>query len=539
MRRAISRGELISGMLAAGVLSACGAKSVPAPGPQAQLCDPVPNDLPWLDQALANPLFASFDKATLLNEYDTSNGVAVLQQPYFNRSGQQQLSGTTISQIPSAGIVITSPGTYALASDIAWSPSAPYSAAITIASGDVTLNLNGHTLSNAGTDASQHVAGVLVKGPLENVVISSGTLKDFTEYGVLAAHACGFQVSGVTVTGLRLNDLALRELTPSGIFASYSQDVTIANCAVKGASIKTDAGAGIQLIRCNQSVVDHCTVQSLVNNAGGMQGFSYLACEQIATSACTADSMQTFYGGNDLTSGHTCIGFLPTLCFGLSFSQCGASNLTGCCDDAHGMSVFGCGSVTIDRFTATNILDGVLQGASFQSGAKATGLEVYSFLGVAITNSTVSSIRALNPQDLQAAGFSAWGAGITFTNCSASNVTVQNDPVGTVVNPDVRGIGFGWAPDPRALFDSGTALGTTYTNCTADSCDVAFDTWNHVLATWSGTSYTNCTTGYLAEPYGTTRTLSCNPCSECPTTTYPVQPHVTPVKNQALGNTYP
>ncbi|MHB8461966.1 MAG: right-handed parallel beta-helix repeat-containing protein [Vulcanimicrobiaceae bacterium] len=511
--------------------------------PQPQLCVPVANDLPWLDQALANSLFVAFDKATLLNEFDTSSGVASLQQPYFNRTGQQPLVGYAITQIPASGIVISTPGTYTLAGSISWSPSASYAAAITIACSDVTINLNGYTLTNAVTNSAMHNAGILVKGPSENITITNGTLAAFTEYGILAAHVCGLDILSIQVTGLHLNDLTIRELTPSGIFASYSQNVNVTKCTVTNANITSDAGAGIQLIRSNQSTVSNCTAQSLVNNAGGMQGFSYLACEQIATNGCTSDSFQTFYGGNDATSGHTCIGFLPTLCFGLTYSQCTASNLTGCCDDCHGLSVFLCGDVTVDSFEASNILDGVLQGSPFPSGAKATGIEVYSLLGTTVSNSSATNVRALNPQDLQAAGFSAWGLGITFNHCTASNVSVQNDPVNGTINPNVRGIGFGWAPDPRSGFDSTVALAASYVGCQADTCDVAFDTWNHQFSTWFQTSYTTCTTGYLAEPSGTLRTLSCNPCSECPTSTYPPTPPSTqyeaPLKNQAFDNTYP
>ncbi len=451
--------------------------------------------------------------------------------------------GTVISQIPASGIVISTPGTYTLAGSISWNPSAPYSAAITIVCSDVTINLNGYTLTNTMADSGVHTAGILVKGPVDNITITNGILAAFTEYGILAAHVCGLDILSIQVTGLRLNDLSIRELTPSGIFASYSQSVTITQCTVSNATITADAGAGIQLIRSNQSSVNNCTTQSLVNNAGGMQGFSYLACEQIATTSCTSDSLQTFHGGNDATSGHTCIGFLPTLCFGLIFSQCTASNLTGCCDDCHGLSVFLCGDVTVEIFQASNILDGVLQGSSFPSGAKATGIEVYSLLGTTVSNSSATNIRALNPQDLQAAGFSAWGLGIVFNRCTASNVSVQNDAVNGITNPNVRGIGFGWAPDPRSGFDSTVALGATYFDCQAATCDVAFDTWNHQFSSWTQTSYTNCSTGYLAEPYGTPRTLSCNPCSECPTATYPATPpstmYETALKNQALGNTHP
>jgi hypothetical protein len=530
----ISRARLIKSALATGALAACGGHIPSAPETPSQLCTPTSSELPWIDQALANAIFAAFDKETLLNQFDTSPSLTTLLQPYFNQSSQQVQQGYVISQIPNSGIVITSPGTYAFAGNIAWSPSAPQTSAITIKCSNVTLNMSGYTLTASVPNASEHTAGIVVSGPVNNVVITNGTLASFTEYGVLAANVCGLDISYVTATGLHLNDLTIRELTPAGILAIYSQDVDILKCTVQKSNITTDAGAGIQLIRTSYAFVTNCTVQSLVNNDGGMQGFSYLLCESITTTNCTADSFQTFYDGNDKTSGHTCIGFLPTLCFGMTFSGCTATNMTGCCDDCHGISVFLCGDVTVSQFHAGQILDGVTPGAAVPSGAKATGIEVYSLLGVKVLDSTATGIRALNPQDLQAAGFSAWGLAVQFQNCSASHVSVQNDN-GV---PNMRGIGFGWAPDPRPGFDGVPASTITYTDCQADTCDVAFDTWYHQLSTWAGTTFTSCATGYLAEPLGT-RTLSCNPCSECPNPPYQPQPYMAPLINIAFGNTYP
>jgi len=530
----ISRGRLIKSMLATGALAACGGPITSTPEAQSRLCVPVSQDLPWIDQALANAIFAAFDKQSLLHQFDTSPTLIALLQPYFNQSGQQVQRGHVISQIPSAGIVITSPGIYAFGGNITWSAAASLTSAITITCSDVTLNMGGYTLTASVPDSSMHTAGIVVNGPVNNVVITGGTLTSFTEYGVLANGVCGLEVSYTTAAGLHLNDVTKRELTPAGVLAMYSQDVDVSKCTVQNSNITTDAGAGIQLIRTSQATVSYCTAQSLVNNAGGMQGFSYLLCENITTTNCTAQSLQTFYGGNDKTSGHTCIGFLPTLCFGMTISGCTATKMTGCCDDCHGLSVFLCGDVTVSQFSASQILDGVTSGAATPSGAKATGIEVYSLLGVTVVDSTAADIRALNPQDLQAAGFSAWGLGVQFQNCTASHVSVQND----LAVANMRGIGFGWAPDPRPGFDGVPASTTSYTDCQADTCDVAFDTWYHQLSTWTGTTYTNCATGYLVEPLAT-RALSCNPCSECPNPPYQPQPYVATLINIEFGNTYP
>jgi len=161
--------------------------------------------------------------------------------------------------------------------------------------------------------------------------------------------------------------------------------------------------------------------------------------------------------------------------------------------------------VTVSGFTAQNVVDGV---SPSNSGAKSTGLEVYGNF-VTITDCSVSGIKAINPQDKQAAGFSAWGSVITFERCKAKNVTVVKNLV-----PDALAVGFGWAPDPREQFAHIGAVGTRYIDCTAEQCEVGFDTWFHVNSTWVCPKTINCKTDVLIQP-GAKRTISCDPCSEC------------------------
>ena len=538
----ISRAQLIRGALATGALVGCGGgNTAPTPTPTSTAfsasCVSFSTssaDRFGLNEILAKDPFKGFDKQKLLKAFDFSPRIAALQQGYLKQAARRVQQGTSITQIPSSGITITTPGTYTFGGNLSWTPSATLTSAVTIASSNVTLDFGGNTLTAAVPDTSWQTTGILVLGPLENITIENGTLASFTEYGIQANQVCGLNVSGITVTGLCMVNTNLHLATPTGIFASLSLNVDISNCTVTNTNVTTDSSAGIQLISVNGASVNTCSASSLVNNDGSMQGYSYLGCGYVTTTGCTATSFQTHFVNNVSTPGHTCIGFLPTLCQNLSFVNCSATGMTGCCDDCHGMSVFLCSSTTVQGFQASQILDGVNNVSTHsQSGAKATGLEVYSFGGVKLTNCAVSNVRAVNPEDLQAAGFSAWGSLISFENCSATNVTVQSD--NNVAN--MRGIGFGWAPDPRTgqdgiNFSATPALLVSYSNCQADSCDVAFDTWDHIDSTWTGTSYTNCTTGYLVEP-GAQRILTCDPCSECTT------PLNTTLMNLASGNTYP
>jgi hypothetical protein len=524
---------LLGGMMATGALAACSGgvnttAVAPASATTAATCVVTSTNPVGVNDIFSDPVFQSLDKAALVAIFDPTPQIEALYQGYFGQTGQQLQIGNVIRQIPSAGIVIRSPGTYTFGSDILWSPNNVQCSAITIACSNVTLDLSGFTLTASVSDKSQQITGILVLGPaanpnLTNITITNGTVANVPEYGILATAVCGLNISGITVTGVCMQNLAVRFLTPAGIQVSGSIDVAISNCNVTQMNVTTDSSAGIFLVSTIQATVTGCRTSGLVNNDGAVQGFSYIKCISVTTTNCVAQSLQSHFNGNVLTTGHTVLGFCPIFCWNLSYADCSASGLTGCCDDCHGMSVFLDGQVTVSGFQASNIVDGV---SPSNSGAKATGLEVYG-VGVTVTDSTASNIKAINPQDKQATGFSAWGLALQFERCQASNVTVQDD-----LGAGAQGIGFGWAPDPRNLFCYIGAVDVTYTDCIANGCQVGFDTWYHVDSTWVRPVETNCVTNFLVQPGGT-RTLSGDPCSECS------PPITTTLTNIASGNTYP
>ncbi|HET6896465.1 MAG TPA: right-handed parallel beta-helix repeat-containing protein [Candidatus Baltobacteraceae bacterium] len=523
----LTRAQLIGGMIATSALAACGRSTTPSSTQVRQLCAAASTSLVGAEKIFSDPVFKDLDKAALETTFDASAQIAALQNGYFSQIAQHVQTGKIIQSIPSGGIVIQSPGTYTFAGDIAWTPNDVQCSAITIQCSDVTLDLAGFTLTASISDKSQQITGIAVLGSdtnaLANITITNGTVANLAEHGILATSVCGLVISRVTVTGVCMQNLATRLLTPAGIKVSKSENVTISGCSVTELNVTTDSCAGIFLLSTMQATVSGCRASGLLNNDGAVQGFSYIQCMTVLTTNCVADTLQSHFNGNVKTSGHTVLGFCPIFCWDLNYVDCSASMLTGCCDDCHGMSVFLDGNVTVSRFQADHVVDGV---SPSNSGAKATGLEVYG-VGVTLMDCAVSDIKAINPQDKQATGFSAWGLAIQFERCTASNVTVQDD-----FNNGSHAIGFGWAPDPRPYFAYIGAVDVTYTDCKADRCQVGFDTWYHVDSTWTRPVYTNCNVGILVEPGGK-RTLSCDPCSEC-------QPDISvTLTNFATGNTYP
>jgi hypothetical protein len=485
-----------------------------------------------LDKIFSHPGFDQLDRDALVARYDHSGAIFEAKSGIRSQRGQHPQVGNVInSPIPPEGIIISSPGAYSFTGDVTWAAASSAGAAITIAADGVELDMGGHQLQALVQDNSQFTVGIMVAGTADRSVskarIRNGTLVNMCFYGICAEHVEDLVIENITVSGLVFDNLRRRILCPAGIHVDHAQRVTITGCTVQFLYATSDSSAGIQLVNTSDGTVSGCRMSDLTNYDGSVQGFSYLLSSGIVTSHCSADGLQSHFKTNIQTPGHTVLGFIPVFCVNMTYVDCTASNLIGCCDDCHGMSAFLVALVSVTHFTASTIIDGVTPS---HSGAKATGLEVYGAL-VSVDNCWVENIRAINPQDKQAAGFSAWGVGITFTNCTAQSVAVT-DKDGNWHPGLGYGTGFGWAPDPRPAFRDVPALGVTYDHCRARDCQVGFDTWNHVGSTWTNVSHTNCDIDFLVEP-GATRTLTANPCSECN------PPCTSVITNLARDNRYP
>lgn len=484
-----------------------------------------------IDTVFSHDVFDRLDRDALLARYLLSAMQEDIGAAIRLPGGQTLLTGNIIDSIPPQGIVITQPGTYQFGSDITWSPPAAGAcAAIAIQCDGVTLDLGGYQLRAVVQDNSQPVMGISVGkagATIQGAVIRNGTLVDMCFYGIYASNVAALAIQGITVTGMVYTNLAIRNACPAGIHIDTAEGADIIGCTVQYMYVTSDSSAGIQILNSVIGLVADCQVRHMVNYDGSVQGYSYIGSSGIATAACSADTLRSYFGGNIRTMGHTVLGFCPIFCTELAYEDCSASNITGCCDDAHGMSVFLDAAVSVSNFTATNVVDGA---APYNTGAKATGLEVYG-ANVTIRNCSVANITAINPQDRQSAGFSAWGSKITFAGCTATDVVVT-DQNGRQSPALGHAVGFGWAPDPRTPFCDIGAYNVEYSACTASNCEVGFDTWFHVDSTWQDVSYPGCATGILSEPGGK-RTLSGDPASEC-------NPPITiTLTNIASGNVYP
>jgi len=442
---------------------------------------------------------------------------------------QSKSSTHVISEIPAGGIVISSPGTYLFKKNIKWHPSGN-GQAILITANDVTLDLQDHTLKSATTQFN--TTGVLATA-VSNLVIKNGTIKNMAYKGVECDGCTNLLIKNITVDGLNLENTAVYTV-PVGILASSSSNVVIEKCKVKNIDVKTGSLAAIQLTATISSKVSDCHVKNLNNKDGACTGIGHLACDQAVVDSCTVDKLKAEFIDNLNTEGHTAIGLVPVTSTNLLIQNCKVSNITGCCDDAHGMSIFECLNAQVKNCKVENVLDGA---GKAQTGAKATGIEIYA-TGVQVIDCKVKNITAINPQDQQASGFSvAQCAGVTFSGCHAEDVNVVDEH--GKHNPLLGyGTGFGWAPDPRPEFLL-PAVGIFYKECTAKRCQVGFDSWFHIASVWEDI-HSICNEIPVLNRGTYKRTFSCNPCSECgcmQVGCFPA-PNIVTVYNVASNNTF-
>ncbi|MEO8172785.1 MAG: right-handed parallel beta-helix repeat-containing protein [Sediminibacterium sp.] len=480
-----------------------------------------------LEKVFAPDHFKEIDTAALVKKYDFSTHVKATIRSCGIVS-PTPIPGNPITSIPPEGYLITQPGTYTFANNIPWSPAATAGAtAITIAGDNISLDFCGYSLTGiAQSGGAEQYIGVSLTGA--SCTITNGAISNMSLYGIYAVAASALTISSINIDTLVYVDTDHPAITPSGIFIGETSGFTIGNCNVSNIDVMTPSCAGIQVVKSTNGTISGCNMSNFFNHDGAVQGYSYLLCSQISTNNCSSSTFQSAYAGKTITTGHTILGFCPIFCMELQFDTCSATDMTGCCDDCHGISVFLDALVTVKNFTATGITDGV---CPKNTGAKATGIEVYGY-SIGIHDCRVSDIKAIVPQDKQAAGFSAWGCDITFSRCTATNVNVT-DASGNPSTDYGYGAGYGWAPDPRQEFAKVPAKNVQYLNCTANSCQLGFDTWNHIDGIWGYPVTTNCGTDILQEPSTATRTFSMDKCSEVPS---PYVEMTVIVSNMAIGN---
>jgi len=243
---------------------------------------------------------------------------------------------------------ISQPGRYIFAENISFAPSSPQRA-IDITSSNVTLDLLCHTLTQ--TNATSGVDGVRIASSLSNVIITHGTIQNFTRAGVTVNSACS-RIILDTITAFSCNARGMELLGTSGAGNQITES-EITNCKLVFCCLGPTGDIVLTLSQCTDVRVTNCRINQNGSSATTLQAVrldNALKCE-LNTVETNDNLASTGFRGYELSQATYCIfkncvtknnqavsaasnnrGFIlesSTSCTANEFLDCSALNLTG------------------------------------------------------------------------------------------------------------------------------------------------------------------------------------------------------------------
>jgi hypothetical protein len=209
---------------------------------------------------------------------------------------------TTISSAP---FTIVQPGSFYLTTNVTVSAGD----AITITASNVTLDLNGFTISSSA--ASAVGAGILLNGGLKNITIANGfILSGVTNNGAGIYSGSGF-ASGIMISGSEAENVLISRVGVSGclnngIYLNIYVSTLVESCTTRttggigitAATVKSCSAIGCGFIGIRASTASDCFSFSY-GNGTGLDAFNASNCRAYV------------YGSNpglNATTAHNCYG---------------------------------------------------------------------------------------------------------------------------------------------------------------------------------------------------------------------------------------
>lgn len=225
----------------------------------------------------------------------------------------------TPSTIGSQGHIINTEGCYQISDSLNYQ--GPTSV-ITIASSNVTLDLNGQTITYSGNPPNA-VHGIIIKPGTSNIRIRNGTIMGFPGIGILAPGTSEKPINHLTVESIKIVSCY------EGIILCTTHNTTLSNCL---------------------------TIANL-NPHGTTHGFK---CNE-----CSGITMQLCMSHNNTSLTCNCYGYLFSHCKNTFLNQCTASGNEGNTETA---------GICLENMYRNNYIQGCMCNGNYSSNGKSYGI---------------------------------------------------------------------------------------------------------------------------------------------------------------------
>ncbi len=325
--------------------------------------------------------------------------------------------GTPISitqaDVGPAGYVISAPGVYCLAEDIAFAPIAPGTTAITIAARNVYLDLSEHTIQQVNNTAL--CTAISLTSNNSNIAIVNGYIRNFSQFGIqLNRSSFSIAIDHVNIlqTGFSL-DATVAASDSIALVGDSVRDLLVTNCQFsfgQTVAVTSDYGfavaaAGAYIQNSTDVLYENCQSSNIIApNASRLAGFCDNNSETITYLNCQSNAHTD--GGSGLAA--IIAGFTTIGTFDVILRSCVANNLIAKIGMAAGFEASDSKNIIMTDCSASSIVSG---GALPSAGA--AGFSWSSILGGIVERFNAHAIANLSVGN----GFADGGHFINF--CSS------------------------------------------------------------------------------------------------------------------------
>lgn len=409
------------------------------------------------------------------------------------------------------GFVITKPGYWCLAEDVKYNPRS-LNPAIRISASNVTLDLNGHTLSQK--NKILNVIGIVVDPGLTTVTLKNGTVRDFSMAGIQA----GTSPDGTPPFEGVLNELAIYDINAlnngtastifkslnavGGIFIANAQDVVIENT-----KMNENFSQGLAVNIVNKITLNNCHCD---DNLGGIAEFGngdlVAQAQGAVITGVTLSGIGVLSNFITITNCTFNNNIAQINGFGLSLQGCQNSDIDSCqmngngaiCDDPQavinagpGNVPFACGIEPLFSSTNLRITNCQINGTFATINPPPSG---QSFVGVFIAAIEVHGIFTSQGSSLP---------NIVIDNCQVDNTSVTlNTPINS--NPATPGFDL-----IHTHLVGGIRIPANSNNASITNCQCS----GNIFTNNSGAGVSTNVNGFLVQASSNTYFANCQSCN--------------------------